>query len=305
MQAILEDIISKNKSWTNKGEVASYIPELAKGNPKALGICVKDIDDQKYCAGDFKLKFTIQSISKVVSLICALKDSSLEELSQKVNIEPAGEGFNSIVPLAIDTTHKPSNPMINAGAIATITFIKGQNYKAKFERIFAFLKKITNNPNLNVNQKVYRSEADTGDRNKALTYYMKSTGIIEGNIEELLNIYFKLCSVEVNCNDLANIGLVLANNGILPWNQKRAMSKEISQTVKAIMTTCGMYNESGHLATSVGIPTKSGVSGGILAAVPGKMGIGIVGPALNDKGNSVAGFEVLKDISSKLDLSIF
>lgn len=305
MQKVLESIVAKNKIWTNKGKVASYIPELAKGNPKALGVCIRDINNKKYCAGDFDLNFTIQSISKVITLICALKDSSLEELTKKVSIEPAGEGFNSIVPLAIDTTHKPSNPMINAGAIATITFIKGENYQDKFKRILNLIKKITNNKSITVNQKVYSSEAATGDRNKALTYYMKSTGIIEGNIEELLDLYFKLCSIEINCDDLAKIGLVLANNGILPWSGERIISKKISQTVKAIMMTCGMYNESGHLATSVGIPTKSGVSGGILATVPGEMGIGIIGPSLNNKGNSIAGFEVLKDISNKFNLSIF
>lgn len=305
MQKVLESIVAKNKIWTNKGKVASYIPELAKGNSKALGVCIRDINNKKYCAGDFDLNFTIQSISKVITLICALKDSSLEELTKKVSIEPAGEGFNSIVPLAIDTTHKPSNPMINAGAIATITFIKGENYQDKFKRILNLIKKITNNKSITVNQKVYSSEAATGDRNKALTYYMKSTGIIEGNIEELLDLYFKLCSIEINCDDLAKIGLVLANNGILPWSGERIISKKISQTVKAIMMTCGMYNESGHLATSVGIPTKSGVSGGILATVPGEMGIGIIGPSLNNKGNSIAGFEVLKDISNKFNLSIF
>lgn len=306
MQDILKNIISQNKKWTRFGNVATYIPELAKANPDKLGICIRDVDNNYFCAGDFQNKFTIQSISKVISLICALEDSSLNKIKTKVNIEPAREGFNSIVPLAIDKTHKPSNPMINAGAIATITFVKGRTYQEKFNRIENLLKTITKNNKIKINRKVYKSESSTGNRNKALAYYMKSTNIIEDDdVDKLLDIYFKLCSIEVSCDDLAKIGLVLATNGVLPGSGKKIMTKKTSQIVKAIMTTCGMYNESGEVATTVGIPTKSGVSGGILATVPKKMGIGIIGPALNNKGNSIAGFEVLKDISNKFNLSIF
>ncbi|WDV46867.1 glutaminase A [Clostridiaceae bacterium M8S5] len=304
MRELLHSLIEKNKYWTQYGNVATYIPELSNSNPDALGICTMDIDGKIYCEGDYNTKFTIQSISKVASFMCALKDNDINKLYSKISCAPTSDGFNSIVNLETKNSHKPLNPMINSGAIATISMVYGLTANDKFNRIHEFIKEVTGNNNLKINYNVYQSEKNTGDRNRALAYFMKSTGIINEDVEDILDVYFKLCSLEVTCKDIAHMSLVLASDGILP-NKKRLLSKHICKTVKAIMTTCGMYDGSGDFAVSVGIPAKSGVGGGIAAVVPKKMGIGVFGPALDKKGNSIGGIKLLEDLSERLDLSIF
>ncbi len=305
MKKLLETIIDNNKHWTAEGAVATYIPELSKANPDALGICVSTLDDEEYCAGDCEMKFTIQSISKVITLLLAILDNGKEYVFSKVGMEPTADAFNSIIALETRNHHKPINPMINAGAIATVSLVSGNNSEDSFARILKFARKITGNPDLDINNDVYHSEKSTGHKNRALAYYMKSTGIIEGDVEEVLDVYFKQCSIEVTCKDIARIGAMLANDGVLPWNGERVISRGTARIVKTIMVTCGMYDASGHFAVHIGIPAKSGVGGGILAAVPGRMGIGVVGPALDAKGNSIGGIKVLEELSKELDLSIF
>ena len=247
----------------------------------------------------------MQSISKIITFACALLDNDLAAISQAISVEPTADGFNSIASLEIKNTHKPLNPMINAGAIATIPFVRGATYAEKFTRILNLMRAMSGNPALAVNQQVYLSESLTGNRNRALAYYMYSTGVINGDIEELLDVYFRLCSINVTCKDLAAIGAVFADNGIEPKSNSRMISKEKCRIVKAVMATCGLYNESGLFAATVGIPAKSGVGGGILAVVPNQMGIGIFSPLLDDKGNSIAGMRFLSDLSRELDLSVY
>ncbi|PAB59811.1 glutaminase A [Anaeromicrobium sediminis] len=305
MKDLLDAIVENNRHWTQYGNVATYIPELSKGNAHALGVYVYDVDGNEYSSGDYDVKFTIQSVSKIVSFMCALMDNNFEKLCTKISVAPTHDGFNSIVNLETKNSHKPLNPMINSGAIATISMVKGDTPEDKFNRILDFMKKITNNPNININHDVYHSEKNTGDRNRALAYFMKSTRIIGDDVEWILDVYFKLCSMEVTCKDIAYIGALLANDGVLPFNGERVTTKDICKIVKAVMTTCGMYDGSGEFAVSVGVPAKSGVGGGIVAVVPKKMGIGVVGPALDKKGNSIGGIQILKDLSNRLDLSIF
>ncbi len=305
MQRLLDSLIEANRDWTREGKVASYIPELAKSNPAALGICVITTDDKRYFAGNHATTFTIQSISKILTFTCALMDTPLDELSRIISFEPTSDDFNSISSLEIKNTHKPLNPMINSGAIATLSLIRGNSYPERFQRILDFAKLITGNNDLSLNHAVYLSESRTGHRNRALAYYMKSTDIIHGDVEALLDTYFQLCALQVTCHDIARIGAVLAANGLLPGEAKRIIPKDICRIVKAVMATCGMYNGSGQFATSVGLPAKSGVGGGILAVSPGRMGIGVMGPALDDKGNSLAGIKLLEALSSQLDLSIY
>jgi glutaminase len=305
MKDLLEALVEKNRNWTKHGNVATYIPGLANSNADHLGVFICDTRGEEYFAGDYDVKFTIQSISKLVFFICALIDNDFQKLSKKISVEPTADGFNSIVNLETKNGHRPLNPMINAGAIATISMVNGLTPKEKFNRVYDFMKKLTNNNHLYVNNNIYYSEKTTGDRNRALAYYMKSTGIIEEDIEEILNVYFKLCSIEITCKDIAYMGAVLANDGILPMSGERIITKEISKIVKAVMTTCGMYDSSGKFAVKVGLPAKSGVGGGIMAIVPKKMGIGVLGPALDESGNSIAGIKVLEDLSKELDLSIF
>lgn len=305
MQNKIEKIIKECRKYTKQGEVASYIPELKKANKDALGIYIDKLDGNEFYAGDYETKFTIQSISKVISLIIAIMDNGMEKVLSKVGVEPSAYSFNSIVTLEVKNANKPLNPMINAGAIATVSLIKGDSPEEVIGKILDFTKKITGNKDIKVNEAVYQSEKRTGDRNRSLAYFMKGTGVIEKDIEKVLDAYFQQCSIEVTCKDIAKIGSFLANDGVLPSTGERVVPKEVTRVVKAVMATCGMYDASGSFAVKVGIPSKSGVGGGIMATVPGKMGIGIVGPALDKKGNSIAGIKVLEQLSEELDLSIF
>lgn len=302
---LLNTLVENNKKYGKEGKLAAYIPALLEANPNDLGIYIVDTRGKEYFAGDYNKKFTIQSISKVVSLILAIKDNGRENVFKKVDVEPTGMGFNSIVNLEASDTGKPYNPMINAGAIMTSSLIDGKDVEERLKKILDFLKLVTNNNDIYVNENVYLSEKETGSRNRALAYFMKSTGVLDGDVEEILDLYFKQCSIELDARDLARFGVVLANDGVLPWNGKKVIPKDVCRIVKSIMVTCGMYDASGEFAVNVGIPAKSGVGGGIIATVPRQYGIGIYGPALDEKGNSIAGLKLIKDLSDELDLSIF
>lgn len=305
MKSILKNTISSNKKYTSNGKVASYIPELKKANQDDLGICIIDKNNNMYCAGDYNKKFTIQSISKPIVLALALMDNEWEYVFSKVGMEPSGDPFNSIMKLETNDTKKPCNPMINAGAIATTALIKGKDLQEKEKRMISFFRKLAKNDSLQINEDVYKSEKLTGDRNRAMGYLLKNDGFIEGDVEEVLDLYFKQCSIEIDTVDLARIGLLFANYGIDMETGERIISEDISRMVKTFMVTCGMYDASGEFALKVGIPAKSGVGGGIMASVPKRMGIGVFGPALDKKGNSIAGLKILEDLSKKLELNIF
>lgn len=305
MKNLLENLIENNRHYVEYGKLASYIPELEKADKEDLGIYVVTLDGKEYGAGEYEKKFTIQSISKVVSLMIAIADNGKDKVFSRVGVEPTGDSFNSIVSLNKKPTMKPFNPMINAGAIVTTSLITGDSEEEKFQKILDFTRKITGNKNININNGVYESEKGTGDRNRALAYFMKSNGVFDGDIEEVLDLYFKQCSLEINAKDLARFGAMLANDGVLPWSGERVVSRDVCRIVKTIMVTCGLYDDSGKFAVHIGIPAKSGVGGGIMASVPRRMGIGVFGPALDEKGNSIGGSHILKDLSNELDLSIF
>lgn len=305
MKMILKNAISNNRGITQYGEVASYIPELAKGNRDALGACIIDTSGDSLLEGDYKTKFTIQSISKVVTLICALMDNGKEVVFSKVGNEPSADSFNSLQKLEIMEDHKPLNSFINAGAIVCTSLVSGDNGIEKFNRIHSMLKKLANNDNIEVNYSVYNSEKLTGNTNRAIAYYLKGANIIEKDVEDILGAYFKCCSIEVVVEDVARIAAVIANNGIAPWSDEMIIPVEVNRIVKATMTACGLYDTSGKFSVDVGIPAKSGVGGCIMAVVPNRMGIAVVGPSLDKHGNSVAGIKVLEELSRELNLSIF
>ncbi|MGL5506387.1 MAG: glutaminase A [Paraclostridium sp.] len=305
MDKILQEIIENNRKETNYGHVATYIPELRNAKKDDLGICLIDMNNNVYKAGSYNKKFTIQSISKAVVLAMVLEDNDWEYVFSKVGMEPSGDPFNSIMKLETTDTKKPCNPMINAGAIVTTSMIKGKDIKEKEERMLNFFKKISKNNELRINYDVYESEKATGDRNRAMAYLLKNDGFIEGDVEEVLELYFKQCSIEIDCVDLARIGVNLASYGIDIETGERIIDERISRIVKTFMVTCGMYDASGEFAIKVGIPAKSGVGGGIMASVPTKMGIGIYGPALDKKGNSIAGLKILQNLSEQYKISIF
>lgn len=304
MKDLLDKLVKKNIAETKMGTVASYIPELDKAKKDALGLYIIDVNGNEYCSGDWDTKFTIQSISKIVTLMLAILDNGEEYVFSKVGMEPTGDPFNSIKKLETSSRRKPYNPLINAGAIAIASMIKGKDVRDRFQRLLDFFRKISEDETLDVNYKIYCGESETGNRNRAMGYFLKGDGIIEGNVEDALDIYFKQCSIEVTAKTLAKIALFLANNGKLS-NGETVITPRIATIVKTLMVTCGMYDSSGEFAVRAGIPSKSGVGGGILSVVPGKMGIGVYGPSLDKKGNSIAGVLLLEDLSSELNLTIF
>ncbi|VEH40373.1 Glutaminase [Fusobacterium varium] len=277
---------------------------MDKARKDALGLYIIDVEGNEYYSGDWDTKFTIQSISKIVTLMLAILDNGEEYVFSKVGMEPTGDPFNSIKKLETSSRRKPYNPLINAGAIAIASMIKGKDVRDRFQRLLDFFRKISEDETLDVNYKIYCGESETGNRNRAMGYFLKGDGIIEGNVEDALDIYFKQCSIEVTAKTLAKIALFLANNGKLS-NGETVITPRIATIVKTLMVTCGMYDSSGEFAVRAGIPSKSGVGGGILSVVPGKMGIGVYGPSLDKKGNSIAGVLLLEDLSSELNLTIF
>ncbi|MUK88362.1 glutaminase [Ornithinibacillus sp. L9] len=315
LQNYVEDWVSFYRKHTDEGEVASYIPLLKEANPNHLGISIYGANGMKLRAGDVDIPFTIQSISKVISFIVACMERGVGYMLDRVDVEPTGEAFNSIMHLEMRKVQKPFNPFVNAGAISVTSMLPGKTSDQKMEPMFKLLEEILGyRPQLNVD--VYESERDSSMRNRAIGYYLLETGFLESDLNITLETYFKQCSIEVTVDDLARIGLVLANDGEDPSNQQEIIPRRVARIAKALMLTCGMYDASGKFATYVGVPAKSGVSGGIIAVAPPRVrdeelpfvdgcGIGVFGPALDDKGNSIAGIRLLRHIASQWDLSIF
>ena len=305
MEALLNHIIEACTPYTREGKVASYIPELAKADTSKFGMCVMQKDGKLHCAGDSDAQFTMQSIIKPIILLLALLDAGMDKISKLVGVEATGKPFDAFnySDQALKSEH--INPMINTGAIALGTIIKGENYTKKFDRLLELTRRMADNPNLSMDENVYLSEKATGNKNRALAYMLKAYGMLEDNVEDVLDFYFRACSVKATAVDLAKIAFVLANKGVNPETGERIFEAEYAKYVNAVMMTCGMYDGSGAFAVHVGVPAKSGVGGGIMAVVPGEMGIGLYSPALDDKGNSVAGIKALELLSKELNLSIF
>lgn len=304
MKSYLDNLVKLNREVAKDGKVATYIPELAAANSNHLGICVSD-HQQMYCAGDYQAKFTLQSVSKSLVLILALMDQGEDAVFEKVGKEPSGDPFNSIIRLETYKKQKPYNPMINAGAIAIAGLIKGEDVKTRVSRILNFIRKIAHNTDIHINEAVYQSEKETGHRNRSIAHFLKDIGNIEGCPNEVLEVYFNQCSIEVDCRDLANIAMVLSLDGKSHVTGEALFPSRYAKIAKAYMMTCGMYDGSGEFAIKVGIPAKSGVGGGILAVVPNRYGIGVFGPALDEKGNSIAGLKILEQLSQDHDFNIF
>jgi glutaminase len=308
---LLKQMIHDIRPDTKQGKVADYIPELAYANPHAIGLAVADTDGSLWAEGDVHTQFTLQSISKIITLMVALTELGPEHVFQKVGMEPSVDPFNSIVKLETVDHKKPLNPMINAGAIVIASMLPGRTTEERLQRVVDLIVRITGNSSIQVNEKVFLSERETGDRNRALAYFMKSTGIIDKqvSVEKTLDLYFQLCALEVNCIDLARIGLFLALWGKQPQRQDDSAAMqlipvEVVQIVATIMVTSGMYNHSGEFFLKVGLPAKSGVSGGIVSFAPNRFGFGIFGPALNAAGNSIAGVGMLRSLSSRFQLHL-
>ena len=286
----------------SEGKLASYIPELAKANPNHFGICLVTMDGVAYTVGDTETMFTIQSISKPFVFATALADRGQQVVASKVGVEPSGDAFNSI---SLDPkTGAPRNPMINAGAIATTSLVAGDTTGAQWRRIETSIAAFVGRE-IRIDEAVYRSESETGFRNRAIAWMLKNFGIIDGEPMAVLENYFRQCSLLVSCRDLANMAATLANGGVQPLTGESVLPAEHVERVSSVMVSCGMYDYSGNWLYDVGMPAKSGVSGGIIAVVPGRFGIGIYSPLHDEKGNSVRGIAACKCLSRDLGLHAF
>ncbi|MFP4977446.1 glutaminase A [Paenibacillus sp. CN-4] len=302
---VLPDWLEECRACSTSGTVATYIPELSKAPVDLLGIRIEGSDGRSVSAGSADYLFTLQSVSKVFTLILALMDHGEEAVFAKVGKEPTGDNFNSIMKLELVQPAIPFNPFINAGALVVSSMIRGDSAEEKSRRILELFRRLSGNPGLTYDLGVYRSESETGHLNRSMAYFLLDKGILEGTVEEVLQVYFRHCSIRADCRDLARMALVLACDGVDPHTGGRLLPRRYVQIAKTFMITCGMYNGSGEFAISAGLPAKSGVSGGILAFVPGRYGIGVVGPALNPKGNSIAGVRLLERLSREFGWSLF
>ncbi|MCU6709906.1 glutaminase A [Paenibacillus sp. J5C_2022] len=305
LQKELPQWVEESRAQCGEGKVASYIPELAKAPHEALGIQIMNGSGASVVAGDAAIPFTMQSISKVFTLLLALMDNGEAAVFDKVGMEPTGDNFNSMLKLELVQPGIPFNPLINAGAIVISSLIAGASVEEKSDRVLQFFRRLAANDSLEVNEAVYRSESASADLNRSMAYFLKDNGVLQGKVDEVLDVYFRHCSINVTCADLARMALVLAFDGTDPLTGERHIPRRYVQIAKTFMVTCGMYNASGEFAIEVGMPAKSGVAGGILTLVPGRYGIGVVGPALNPKGNSIAGVHLLETLSQRLDWSLF
>jgi glutaminase len=301
---LLETILESNRKFTLDGTVANYIPELARADQEQIGIYVKT-NSGDYFAGDWNNQFTMQSICKPVMLLLAVLDNGIDFIKAHIGVEATGKPFNAIDYAEPLLLREHINPMVNIGAISVCSMINASSNEERFNRLIDFTRMITENQDIQIDENVFQSEKKTGNKNRALAYLLKNSNMIQGSVEDLLDVYFSICGAKVTCKDLATMGQLLANHGIKQSTGERILPADATRFVNAILTTSGMYDGSGEFATSVGIPAKSGVGGGIMALVPNKMGIGIFSPGLDKKGNSIAGIKMLSQLSKEADLSIF
>lgn len=281
------------------GQVANYIPELAKADPAGFGIAIATVDGRVYEVGHTDRRFTIQSISKPLVYGVALEDRGMDRVRQAVGVEPSGEAFNSI---SLEPhTGRPMNPMINAGAIATSSLVRGSSREARLARVMGVMSAYAGRT-LDIDEAVFESERSTGHRNRAIGHMLRNYDIVADDPDEALDLYFRQCSVRVDCHDLALVAATLANGGINPVTQAPAVAAEYVGPILSVMTTCGVYDFTGEWVYRVGLPAKSGVGGGIVAVLPGQLGIAVYSPRLDERGNSVRGVKACEAISRDLGL---
>lgn len=297
----LEELYRRYRSF-HEGEVASYIPELANANPDWFAICVATTDGFVYEVGDFGQPFTIQSISKPFVYGLALEDKGRDALLTKVGVEPSGDAFNAISLNKSDG--RPLNPMINAGAIATTGQVRAADAAERFKRIQACIGRFAGRP-LDVDLAVHESESRTGHRNRAIGHMLRNFDVLEDDPMADVEVYFRQCAISVNCRDLAIMAATLANHGVNPITGERAISGDHVECVLSVMASCGMYDYAGGWIYHVGMPAKSGVAGGVLAVLPGQLGIGVFSPRLDAHGNSARAIKVCQELSRVWDLHQF
>lgn len=277
------------------GAVADYIPELGRADPELFGIAVATVDGAVHASGDTEHPFTIQSISKALIFGMALEHHGLEGVLARVGVEPTGDAFNSIE--VDERSGRPFNPMVNAGAIVTTSLVAGEDHERGRDRLVGYMSRFAGR-RLEIDESVFASERATGDRNRAMAWFMRGLGMLD-DVDAALDLYFAQCSVLVTTRDLAAIAATLANGGVNPITGVRALAHEHVERVLAVMATCGMYDFAGEWLYTVGLPAKSGVAGGVIAVLPGQLGIGVFSPRLDPRGNSVRGVRACQELAAR------
>ncbi len=275
----------------------------ADGVHDAFAIALAGVDGAVASIGDDSVPFALQSVSKVFAYGLALEDHGRERVLERVGVEPSGDSFNSIV---FDERHnRPYNPMVNAGALATSDLIRGRDLEEKIARLLGSMRAYAGNDRIEVDDRTLAREMDNADRNRATAYLMRARGMIAGDVEDTLELYLSQCSITVTCRDLAVMAATLANGGVNPVTGHVCLPRERVRDVLSVMYTCGMYDFAGEWAYEIGVPAKSGVSGAILCVIPGKLGLAVFSPGLDEYGNSIRGIGVCQEISERLGLHIF
>ena len=294
--------LHKRVSGIIGGRPADYIPELGKADPKLFGIAIATVDGQIYAVGDADVTFTIQSVSKPFMYGYALQHHGRETVLKHVGVEPTGEAFNSIV--LDEVANRPFNPMVNAGAIAIAEMMGGDTQDARIANMVDLFSSLAGR-RLEIDEAVFGSELATGHRNRAIAYMMLNTGMLSRDPNEVLDLYFRQCSITVSCRDLAVMAATLANDGVNPLTGEAVFETQYVRDVLTVMNSCGMYDYTGQWSYEVGMPAKSGVSGCVIAVIPGQIGICVYSPPIDKQGNSVRGIRVCQEISNEFELHAF
>jgi glutaminase len=305
LQHTLDDIRDAVRPYLGEGKVARYIPALASADPKKFAIAAVTVDGEQFVSGDADHRFSLQSISKVFTLTLALNAVGAD-LWKRVGREPSGSPFNSLVQLEYEHGI-PRNPLINAGALVVTDAIVSRcgGTLSPIETILGFIRDRAGNDAIAVDEEIARSEAETGFRNAAMGNFIKSFKNLDNDVATVLDVYFRQCSIAVTCAELSRSMVYLANGGVDPVSGERVVAAERARRINAIMLTCGHYDASGDFAYRVGLPGKSGVSGGIAAVVPGKMAVAVYSPGLNERGNSLVGTLALEMFAARTGNSVF
>ena len=287
-------------------EAGYHTPETPAPEQRRFAICLATADGEVYCAGDHDVPFALQSISKVFVYGLALETHGRERVLDRVGVQPSADAYNSISVVFDERYDRPYNPMVNAGALVTTDLVEtDRDTGDALDRILSSIRRYAGNQDARVNEAAVADMMKTADRNRAMSYLMRSFGMIGHDVEENLDLYLRHCAIEVTTRDLAVMAATLANGGTNPLTGEQALERRYVRDVLSVMHMCGMYDFAGQWAYRVGIPAKSGVSGGIMAVVPGKLGIGVFSPGLDEYGNSVRGIKVCEEISERLGLHVF
>lgn len=304
LQGILDDILNRMVSESDRGQVADYIPELAKVDLNRFGIAVSPIDGDPLVAGDADEPFSIQSISKVFSLTLALERVGAT-LWSRVGREPSGDPFNSIVLLEQDKGI-PRNPFINPGAIVVADILlEERGPEDAIAEIVSLCQRLSDDQTVAIDEAVAKSEMKTGDRNRALAYFMSADGNIRGDVDKVLKVYFNQCAVAMSCRQLAAAGRYLCAAGQTPGEEDPTVTPDRARRINSLMMSCGLYDASGEFGFRIGIPAKSGVGGGILGVVPGVASIAAWSPGLDEHGNSKLAIRALEELVRATGWSVF